>query len=470
MVHFIGLSLRNILRNRRRTSITTCTIAAGGMATLLFGGYVNAIVEGAQTGFVRQLGHLQVQKQDYFLLGSGSPADFGVSNYQEVIRAITTDRQLQGALEVVTPTLQMHGIAGNFQAGVSRTVAAVGVIPDDQNRLRAWDDYELLDALPPMALPKDQRPAAVIGQGLARVLQVCSGFDVPDCSRQDGPARQASFQSADMPDDIARLAQSVAADDAGAKERQADAGRPRIEILAATASGAPNVESVPLVAVENQGIKELDDMFVAVPLPLAQRLVYGADPQVTAVIVQLRHTKQLEHASARIRQLIKDHGWDLDVVDYRTLNPAYDQIRALFKSIFGFIAALMGVIVLFSVANTMSMAVMERTVEIGTLRALGLGRRGIYQLFMAEGALIGIVGATSGSILALLVAWVINHSGLRWTPPTMIDSIPLVVHVLGDPMLIVGTFLGLTLLAVLSGLLPARRAARMDVVDALRHV
>ena len=62
----------------------------------------------------------------------------------------------------------------------------------------------------------------------------------------------------------------------------------------------------------------------------------------------------------------------LEVQDFQTLNPYYGQTVAFFAAIFGFISILIGVIVLFTVGNTMSMAVVERTPEIGTLRAIGL--------------------------------------------------------------------------------------------------
>ncbi|MFX8354967.1 FtsX-like permease family protein, partial [Acinetobacter baumannii] len=68
----------------------------------------------------------------------------------------------------------------------------------------------------------------------------------------------------------------------------------------------------------------------------------------------------------------------------------------MFGTIFGFIAVIMGVIVLFTIANTMSMSVMERINEIGTLRALGQRRSGVRRQFLAEGFLLGLFGATLG--------------------------------------------------------------------------
>jgi putative ABC transport system permease protein len=116
------------------------------------------------------------------------------------------------------------------------------------------------------------------------------------------------------------------------------------------------------------------------------------------------------------------------------------------------------------------MAVVERTVEIGTLRAIGLRRNGIRRLFICEGLLLGVIGAALGVLIALGIAYTINHAGLTWLPPGRVEPVPLTVRVWGETRLIVGTAIGLMVVAILSAFLPASRAAKMNIVDALRHV
>jgi len=128
------------------------------------------------------------------------------------------------------------------------------------------------------------------------------------------------------------------------------------------------------------------------------------------------------------------------------------------------------VIVLFAVVNTMTMNVMERTNEIGTIRAMGVRRRGIRWQFIAEGALLGAIGATAGLVLAIVVAALVNRAGVTWLPPGNANPIPLRLELMGAARLIVETWLGLVLIATLAALIPANRAAKLPVVDALRHV
>jgi putative ABC transport system permease protein len=146
------------------------------------------------------------------------------------------------------------------------------------------------------------------------------------------------------------------------------------------------------------------------------------------------------------------------------------QVLGLFGSIFLFIAVIMGVIVLFAVVNTMTMNVMERTNEIGTIRAMGVRRRGIRRQFVVEGAMLGAIGSTLGLVLAVIVAAVVNHAGLTWNPPASVNFIPLRLELFGRPALVIGTWLGLILVATIAALIPANRAAKLPVVDALRHV
>jgi putative ABC transport system permease protein len=250
----------------------------------------------------------------------------------------------------------------------------------------------------------------------------------------------------------------------------ASSGR-HLDLLAATAGGAPNVVNFVVDRADPQGVKELDDSYLAMHFTLAQQLLYGrGEHEAVAIVLQLRRTEDLARAKARLTTVLRSHGLDLEVRDFGELVPFYGQVIGLFGAIFSFVATIMAVIVLFSVINTMGMSVMERTNEIGTVRALGLRRRDVRRQFILEGALLGLIGATAGVALAAICSVLVNRAGLHWMPPGQSSPVPLRLSGAGIVPLVGGVWIGLVAMSTLAALIPASRAARMAVVDALRHV
>ena len=467
----LSIALRNLLRNARRSIATMLGIAIGAIAILLFGGYKSNINYSMQTAYVRVGGHLQIQQRDYFLYGSGNPSAYGILNYEQIIAAIQADPELKKMISMVTPTLQFNGIAGNYSAGVSRTIIGNGIVAADQVKLRLWNPYALHLDTPELRLANSASDAGMVGLGLARVLHLCEALKISDCPQQE---RLVESSGTSIPADIAALSslESDSRPAASGSIRDADAAR-KIELLTSNPRGAPNVVSLNIIHAESQGFKEFDEIYVVLHLQQAQKLVYGAQrPKVTSIIVQLRDSDLTAAAKSRIETKLARYLQDESLVirDYAFLNPFYVQSTQMFDTIFGFMFVLIGGIVMFTVSNTMNTTVVERTIEIGTLRAIGLRRSGIRLMFVLEGALLGLSGALAGLVLALGMAYLINHLDLHWLPPGSASPVPLELSVWGETSMIVGTTLGLIVMATLSAWWPAYRAARLNVVEALRHV
>lgn len=463
------LAARNLVRNARRSIATLLGIAIGMVAILLFGGYKTNIGYTMQTAYVRLGGHLQIQHRDYFLFGSGNPAAYGIADYRPLIDAIRNDPVLQPLTLVVTPTLQFGGIAGNYAAGVSHTVIGNGIVADDHARMRAWNPYRLGLDTPPFLLQGAPANSVVVGLGVARILRLCEALKIADCPSPE--PESAPDGGAALPADIAALAvRDRASQPPKAEDKAAPAAG--IELLASTPRGTPNVAALNVLQAESQGFKEYDEVHVVLHLDQAQRLVYGrAPPRATSIIVQLRETAMAPVAAERLAAVLKDAGGSQPLVvrDFRFLNPFYVQSIDMFNTIFGFMFVLIAGIVMFTVSNTMNTAVVERTVEIGTLRAIGLRRAGVQRMFVTEGLLLGCAGTAIGVVLALLIAGFVNLLDLHWLPPGSSSVVPLAISVWDEPALILGASAGIIVIAALSAWQPARRASRLNVVDALRH-
>lgn len=461
----LNLAIRNLLRNRRRSIATLLSMAIGSASILLFGGYSTNINYTMHTEYVQTGGHLQIQHRDFFQYGSGNPTAYGIQDYKKIIAAIDADESLRRMIAVVTPTLQFGGIGGNYSANVSRTIVGIGSVAEDVNRMKKWNSFNLQLASSRFALEGAPSDAAIVGLGVARVLQLCDALKVNNCPK---PEAEKVTEGKALPDDIAQLSQSVGSGDGAPNSPPG-----RIELLAGNSRGTPNVASMLVIKAEPQGFKEFDEVAVLMHLAQAQQLIYGKmEPRVTSIVIQLKRSDQIPVAIAKLAPIINSFSkiQPLTVLDFQTLNPFYVQTIQLFDTIFGFIFALIGAIVLFTVSNTMNTAVVERTVEIGTLRAIGLRRSGIRNLFVSEGALLGFFGGVLGVVLALALAAISNSIGLTWTPPGSAVPLPLTLTVWGETKMILGTTTGLMLIAVLSAWWPSYRAARLNVVEALRHV
>ena len=461
----LSLAIRNLLRNRRRSLATLLAMAIGSTSILLFGGFSGNINYEMHTRNVQRGGHLQIQHRDFYLYGSGNPTAYGLTEYAAILAAIKSDSVLQDMVLVATPTLQFGGIAGNYAASVSRTVIGTGFVAQDVNRMRAWNDFNLRSVAPVSALEGASDDAAIVGTGVARVLQLCEALKIAHCSN---PEPEEKPDGAALPADIAQLSQHEAS-----LEPTVSVGSDhRIEVLVVNARGAPNVTSLEVIRAEDQGIKELDEISVMMHIEKIQRLIYGkSPPKATAILIQLRHSNQIPQALERLTPILDKFSsrQPLAVLDFRALNPFFVQTEQMFDTIFGFVFVLIGAIVLFTVSNTMNTAIVERTVEIGTLRAIGLRRSGIRNLFVAEGALLGVGGAVLGVVLALSLSIVVNRLDIPWLPPGNVETVPLTIRVWGEVAMIVNTTIGLIFVAVLSAWWPAYRAAKLNVVEALRH-
>lgn len=458
----LSLALRNLLRNRRRSISTLLALGIGSVAVLLFGGYSANIKYSMQTAYVRTGGHLQIQHRDFYLYGSGNPGSYGIADHEKLIKAIADDPVLKTMVVVATPTLQFGGVAGNYSAGVSQTVIGNGLVAADVNRMRAWNEFDIPLSPRPLILEGAAIDAAIVGIGLARVLQLCEPLAVAHCPK---PESEKSPAGAALPDDIAALVKSETP--LTVKREKAT-----IELLASNVGGAPNVTALTVLQAEGQGFKGFDDVAVILQFAQAQKLVFGRSaPKASAIMVQLQRGNQVPAVTQRLETLLASIAPNqrLVVMDFETLNPFYVQTLQLFDAIFGFIFLLIGSIVLFTVSNTMNTAVIERTTEIGTLRAIGLRRAGIRRMFVTEGLLLGSAGAVGGTALALFIAFVVNRLDLTWLPPGSSEPLPLILRVWSERRMLVGTTLGLISIAATSAWLPAYRASNLRVVEALRH-
>lgn len=458
----LKFALRNAFRNKRRSIITLITVAIGSLALGLFGGFVNSVYQGIETSIVRGSGQLHLHKVGYFEFGAGRATDFDIENYETILQTIKQDPILRSLISVITPTLAVAGIAGNYAENSSQTYTGVGLIPSEQNLLRQWDGYGSGGDATPFPIT-DADNGGFIGAGLGRILNLCDELRIESCKES-----VVTLAPSGAIDNSILDLQDLESD--GQHSSQNEEGPVEIDLLASSASGAPNIIRLPVLLAEEQTQKAIDDRFVAMPLSSAQLLVYGrGDPRVTTIVIQIIKSADMALASKQLSLLITKHDWPIEIKDFTEFNVSFSRITNMFASIFGFITFVIAIVVLFTIFNNLSMSVMERVNEIGTLRSMGVRRSLIRSQFVLEGAVLGLAGATLGLLLGAIITTLINHSGITWTPPSNTSPRPLILNLFGDLRMPIGIWIGLVTITALSSLPPANRAAKLPIVDALRH-
>jgi len=240
-----------------------------------------------------------------------------------------------------------------------------------------------------------------------------------------------------------------------------------LTLMSTTTSGSLNAIDVRVAGIFMSGVKEYDDRAIKMPLAGAQQLLQTA--KVERLLVLLNDTEDTAAVRADLDRLFAGRHWAMEMKDWSQLATFYHQVVLLYNGIFGFIGMVVFGIVIFSVANTIVMSIFERTREIGTMMAIGTTRSSVWRLFLLEGLLIGIIGGVFGLLAGTGASGVINHAHFMLPPPPgYTQGYPL--RVLLQPGILVTAFLIAVITSTLSSILPALKASRLKIVDALGHI
>lgn len=470
------VAARNLLRNRRRSIATALTIAIGVTALLLFGGFRADLIKLMLTGHVRTLGHVIVQHQDFFEYGDGNPAQYSIEDAMAVRNALLAQPDLASRIHVATPLLTFPAVAGHAERETSKTVLINGQEAEDQSLMRTWNYWGV--RIPTHAHPLAGKPAnsALLGTGVARMLQVCAALPDPQQCGARAPAPAAANTPVNT--DLLNLAEDESTNSQSAQASKGSQGPAQsipadraIEVLAATTRGAPNVKTFQVIGTENQGLKEIDDAYVIVGYRAARDLLFGrGSTQATAITIQLNNPDDLPTMVEKTRAMLaaKFRGAPLAVRTINEVAPMIDQTISMFNTIFGFIATLIIAVVMFTVANTVSASILERTTEIGTIRALGLRRSAVMKLFLLEATMLALIGTLLGIAGSVSMELVINSLQLTWFPPGGSEEMPLTVSVFREFGMVVIALMMAVVFSTLAAVPAANKAARLKIVDALR--
>lgn len=209
---------------------------------------------------------------------------------------------------------------------------------------------------------------------------------------------------------------------------------------------------------------QMDDNVIYVSKDIFQQLT-GSRGTAGSAMIQIKPGADINLASERIRYELSKQD---TVEDYSVITPAKAgklvggiiNVVELGLMAIAFISLIVGGV---GIMNTMYASVLERTKQIGIMKAIGATDESILSLFLIESGMIGLVGGIFGTIIGIGMAGLIGIAGLYVGVPGLFSFASL--DILGLFAVLLITFL----IGILSGYLPARQAARLQPAEALRY-
>jgi len=212
--------------------------------------------------------------------------------------------------------------------------------------------------------------------------------------------------------------------------------------------------------------KEFDDTALRVPIEMARELLRVSGSH--AWIVLLDRTEDTTAVGAQLKHAVQNNKNAFEIKSWNELADFYTKTVTLYSRQMNVVKLIIALIIVLGIANTMTMNVLERTGEIGTLMALGNKSKQIMQLFLTEGFVLGFIGGVGGVMIGYALGEAISYIGIPMPPaPGMTTGFTGQIRITGG--LTLQSFAIAIITALLASAYPAWKASRLKIVDALRH-
>jgi lipoprotein-releasing system permease protein len=401
----------------------------------------------------------------------------GFPDYEGKMQLIREDPELGPHIAGMTPTLEVFAMLQfrypNGEMG-TRPVRLIGVDPRTRGAIGGFTEHLVRQKDSPeasFAIPEDLRRAWELHEK--------DRIRFRDKFLQDPPAPDQPPLPAPPPSAV-KVPCGVIVGNLIASYRDNKANEHLLldegySVWLTTLSGAkmsPVQDHFLVVDRFKSGMSEYDGNYVFVPLDYLQHLRSMQD-RVTAIQIKLKDYGRADLVVARLRELFDSPMLRVATWEQKQ-GPLLEAIR-IEKGILNVLLFLIIAVAGFGILAIFSMIVAEKTRDIGILKALGASSRGVMNIFLGYGLLLGVVGALCGSLLGLtmtvnlndLADWLAELTGEKLFKGEVyyFDKIP--THI--DPMTVVLVNVGAILIAVLFSVLPALRAAWLHPVRALRY-
>ena len=199
------------------------------------------------------------------------------------------------------------------------------------------------------------------------------------------------------------------------------------------------------------------DTKIFIPFATAQRIFHTSNI-IDQIIIKAMTIDSVEEITNEVQDTL---GEEVTVMSSQVITETTESVMTIIEAILGGIAAISLVVAGIAVINTMTISVMERTREIGVMKALGAKNKDVLLMFLTESSMTGLIGGVLGVIFGILLAQIASTILILTMEVSLTSVTSLEVGVLGVIFAVItGT---------VSGFFPSRKAAQLAPVEALRY-
>jgi len=413
MGNLFKIAVRNLLRYKRRTILTTSLIAVGVIFVL---GYIS-ISGSFKTMIIGQitdsmLGHLQVHRKGYVASIENLPLNLNLR--APAYKKLEGILNQQPEVEAYSPRIKFGGMFSNFTE--TTNIRLNGVDPEKE-----FKTIPLLTSRIQNGQKNLNRGEILVPDLLARGMGVKVGdMVVVVATNQDGSVNGKQFKVSGI-------------------------------LESATGPGG------------RDGYIHLGD---------AMEVLRMGEMEVSEVAIRIKHSSKVDAFTQKLDGLLsgevnKQGKPIFEVHSWEKLSPFYN-IARMIDVMTIFIQIMLIAVVLISVMNVLIMAVYERVREIGTIAAIGTLPGKILSMFMLEGLCLGLIGAVIGDIVGSAIIYILNLTGVITFD--FARQTGLILKPTIDPFNVLAISVIVIVVSVVASLQPALKASRMEPIKALRHV
>lgn len=404
----------------------------------------------------------------------------GFAKPQDVMAFIQSVPFLNERIEAMTPTLEIFGMIRFECNGTSiiRPIHIIGIDPIGRARVGGFAEHLLLHKGQPSF---ELSPEALERQNIVhpphRLDRIARLMLPPPIDGKPAPAPPPSI---DSPPSTIIVGYAIAHfraksnPDAPPQEVRTLAPGDDVYITTIKGHGLKPVEwRCAVCDYFRSEMSEYDSNYVFVPLEELQRLRAMPD-RATSIQVRIKDYRDLHAVKDQLQRLLPAH-WELTVHTWEDKQGPLLAAISIEKGILNVLLFMIIAVAGFGILAIFSMIVVEKTRDIGILKALGASNRGVLNIFLGYGLLLGVVGAVLGSVFGTAITLNINEIEnflTKWTGHELFDrsvyyfnEIPTDLNVWSVLVINVGA----VAIAVLFSVLPALRAALLHPVRALRY-